>query len=231
MSHTAKRMYPGLNVIYNDYDDFHVRIENIPRTNEILARIRPLLRGVPDKSRLSDKLKGEVLDVIRGYAETGFVDYVTLSGSLLFSSHYATNWTELEKESFYNRVRQSPISGDGYLDGLMIVKHDYYKLYSLYERDPGVLFLVDPPYLSTDAKSYRAGEYWKIRDYMNVLLVLKSNYIFFTSEKSHLVDLCRWLADHPDFKDPFQNAVVKTTKNHINYHSSYEDMMLYNLKE
>lgn len=229
LSHTAKRMYPGLNVIYNDYDDFHVRIENIPRTNEIFARIRPILKGIPDKARLSDKLKGEILKVIREYDEAGFVDYITLSTSLLFPSHYVTNCTELEKESFYNRVRQTPVCADGYLDGLVIVKHDYFKLFSRYKHDLGVLFLVDPPYLSTDVKSYRSAEYWRLRDYMNVLLVLKSNYIFFTSEKSRLVDLCEWLADNPDFENPFRNAVLKTTRNQVNYSASYQDMMLYNI--
>jgi hypothetical protein len=43
LSHTAKRMRPDATVVYNDYDDYHVRLLNIPKTNCILAHLRALL--------------------------------------------------------------------------------------------------------------------------------------------------------------------------------------------
>lgn len=40
LSHIAKQERPDARVIYNDYDDFHLRLENIPRTNALLAEDR-----------------------------------------------------------------------------------------------------------------------------------------------------------------------------------------------
>lgn len=45
LSHVAKRERPDARVIYNDFDDFHLRLENIPRTNALLARIRNSVGG------------------------------------------------------------------------------------------------------------------------------------------------------------------------------------------
>lgn len=45
LSHVAKRERPDARLIYNDFDDFHLRLENIPRTNALLARIRNLVGG------------------------------------------------------------------------------------------------------------------------------------------------------------------------------------------
>lgn len=45
LSHVAKRERPDARVIYNDFDDFHLRLENIPRTNALLAKIRNSVGG------------------------------------------------------------------------------------------------------------------------------------------------------------------------------------------
>ena len=47
LAHTVKQMYPGADVIYNDFDDYHVRIENIQRTNALLAEFRVILINEP----------------------------------------------------------------------------------------------------------------------------------------------------------------------------------------
>lgn len=40
-------------------------------------------------------------------------------------------------------------------------------LYEDYKSIPNVLFLVDPPYLSTDVSAYKEN-YWKLIDYLQV---------------------------------------------------------------
>ena len=37
----------------------------------------------------------------------GFVDYLTLSSSLLFSMKYVLNFEELKKQNLYNKLRQN----------------------------------------------------------------------------------------------------------------------------
>lgn len=55
LSHVAKRERPDARVIYNDFDDFHLRLENIPRTNALLARIRNSVGGGIAKGNESPK--------------------------------------------------------------------------------------------------------------------------------------------------------------------------------
>lgn len=38
LSHVAKQERPEARVVYNDFDDFRQRLENIPRTNALLAK-------------------------------------------------------------------------------------------------------------------------------------------------------------------------------------------------
>lgn len=96
---------------------------------------------------------------------------------------YATSFTELEKETFYNRVKSGdyPLCSD-YLKGLSITSCDYKKLFERYKSAPDVVFLVDPPYLSTESKTYKMD--WKLSDYLDVLAVLSGHqFIYFTSDK------------------------------------------------
>ncbi|MFA9210317.1 MAG: hypothetical protein ACEQR5_00705, partial [Moraxellaceae bacterium] len=50
LAHTVKQMYPDADVIYNDFDSYHLRLANIERTNALLAEFRVILKDeLPDK--------------------------------------------------------------------------------------------------------------------------------------------------------------------------------------
>lgn len=230
LSHTAKRILPECRVIYNDFDNYSQRLRNIEHTNRLLADIRLLVAGKPDGIRLDPDCKSGIIKRIQIEEQTRFVDYITLSSSLLFSSKYVTNLAALSTESFYNNVKTVgyDCNPDEYLQGLEIVHCDYKELYLQYKDIPGVLFVVDPPYLSTDTSTYHSDKYWKLRDYLDVLVVLvDTNYIFFSSDKSSLVELCRWFADNRDMGNPFINSVLRTHRVTLNKTAGYNDMMLY----
>jgi len=231
LSHVAKQICPDAKVIYNDFDNYSGRLYNIDRTNKLLTDIRTVLGGINKDGRIiEDNLKHLILERIKLEESTGFVDYITLSSSLMFSAKYVTNYTDLSKEKFYNNVKVSDYDCDPteYLDGLNIVRCDYKELYHKYKDIPGVLFIIDPPYLSTDTTTYQSDKYWKLRDYLDVLNVLVgTNYIFFSSDKSSLIELCEWLADNRDIGNPFVDSVLKTHQVTLNKISSYNDMMLY----
>ena len=232
LAHTAKRVVPGCRVIYNDFDDYHVRLLNIQKTNRLLSDIRAIIGDLKRGDRLVPDLRSNVLQRIGQEAKTGYVDYITISSSLLFSGKYATTFEELSKESFYNVVKKSDYdveSGD-YLAGLEIYRCDYMQLFEKYKDVQGVIFLVDPPYLSTDTSTYSSDKYWRLKDYLNVLNVLKgTKYIYFTSEKSSIVELCDWLENNLEMNNPFAGATLKVHVNKINQQAKYKDMMLYNL--
>ena len=232
LAHTAKRVLPDARVIFNDFDGFHIRLLNVAKTNRLLADLRVILAGYERHTLLKGDIRAEVLQRVEREAKTGYVDYITLSSSLLFSSKYVLDFTELSKAGIYNNVRQSDfdVNPGDYLAGLEIHSTDYQNLFAQFRDTPGVVFLVDPPYLSTDTKTYNSDKYWTLRDYLDVLKVLKgTRYIYFTSNKSALPELGRWLGENVGMGNPFDGAELRTRTNHVNTQACYEDMMLYKL--
>mgnify|MGYP000802643814 FL=1 len=202
------------------------RLENISRTNALFSDLRRLSEGIPRHRMLSKKMHSIFLERIRREESTGFVDYLTISSSLLFSGKYARNIGELGKLNFYNNIRLSDYSCEGYLDGLEVVCCDYRELTDKYRDSPDVVFLIDPPYMATDISTYRMD--WKLTDYLDVLLVLKGHpFVYFTSGKSPILDFCRWMEEHPETGNPFKGAGMSTLTARMNYSSSYTDIMLY----
>ena len=227
LSHIAKCQKPHSTVVYNDFDGYRKRLEALPETNALLAELRGIT-DVPRHSIIRGELRQRVLECIQRYeAEYGYVDYITLSASVLFSMKYATSFAELEKETLYNKIRTTeyPPCKD-YLDGLTVTSCDYKKVFERYKDVPGVVFLVDPPYLGTDSKTYRM--YWKLSDYLDVLTVLAGHrFIYFTSNKSSIIELCDWIGRNRHIGNPFENCHHKEVGAHMNYNSSYTDIMLY----
>lgn len=228
LSHTAKRTRPDARVIYNDYDGYRQRLANVARTNAHLAFIRQLVGGLPPDKKLPDDIRLQVIAYLGTEEQSGFVDYITLSSSLLFSMNYANNLAELTKQSLYNCVRKADYDATGYLDGLEVVSSDYKDVFTQFKDVPGVVFIVDPPYLSTETGTYKS--YWRLADYLDVLNVLKgTSYFYFTSNKSSIIELCEWIETNLAATNPFRGATVTTTANQLTYNSSYTDIMLHKL--
>jgi site-specific DNA-adenine methylase len=226
LSHIAKCEKPNAKVVYNDYDNYRKRLANIPRTNALLADIRRIVEDCPRKKMLPETAKNAILKRIKQEEKTGFVDYITLSSSLLFSMKYAMTYKDLCEQTFYNTIRQTDYTGDGYLDGLVIECCDYKELFRKYRHVPGVVFLFDPPYLSTEVGTYRMN--WGLSDYLDVLTVLSgTSFIYFTSNKSSILELCEWIGRNNTIGNPFAGAKKKLFNAHMNYNSSYTDIMLY----
>ena len=228
LSHITKCQKPEATVIYNDYDDYRRRLENIPRTNALLAKIRPLAASTPRHKALPKEAKEAILRLIeQEEQDCGYVDYITLSSSLLFSMKYATDLTGLRKETFYNTVRKCDYSPClDYLDGLKVISCDYKELFDKYKDIPNVVFLIDPPYLSTEVGTYTMT--WGLSDYLDVLQThVSTNYIYFTSNKSSIIELCAWIDKNNTIGNPFAGSEKVEFNAHINYNSSYTDIMLF----
>ena len=154
LSHATRVAKPNATVVYNDYDNYRQRIAAIPTTNALLARIRPLVANVARHARIPDETRLTILDILQQADKQGYVDYITLSSSLLFSSKYATSLDGFIREQLYHNVRRSDYSAEGYLDGIEIASVDYRELFEQYKDNPRAIFLLDPPYLSTDTTTY-----------------------------------------------------------------------------
>lgn len=228
LSHTIKTNYPKARVVYNDFDNYRERLLNIEKTNAVLKNIRRILKDVPKDAKVPLEQKKSILEAVKSEISTsGYVDFITISSSILFSMKYVTSYEELAAQTFYNTVRESDYDATGYLEGVDIESMDYKLLFEKYKHLSNVIWLVDPPYLSTESGTYKCS-YWKLKDYLDVLNVLDgTNYIYFTSNKSQIVELCDWIETRTYIGNPFQGATTSTIDVQMNCSSKYTDVMLY----
>ena len=92
------------------------------------------------------------------------------------------------------------------------------------------MFLVDPPYLSTDVTTY--SMYWRLSDYLDVLTVLEGHsFVYFTSNKSSIIELCEWMGKNRTLGDPFEGCIKTEFNARMNYNAGYTDIMLYKHRE
>lgn len=227
LSHVTRRRKPGARVVYNDFDGFRDRLALIPETNRILGELRVAVDGVPHKSRITGAARERVVAVLDEARCRGPVDYITLSASLLFSGKYMTTYEAFVKETMYNGVRRADYEpADGYLEGIDVRSCDYRELVREFGDESNVVFLVDPPYLSTDVSTYTMS--WRLGDYLDVLTVLADHrFVYFTSGKSSIIELCDWMGRHPGLGNPFGGCERVSMRAPVNHSASYEDIMLY----
>ena len=182
LSHITKRCKPEATVIYNDFDNYHKRLENIPRTNRLIADLRAMVgNSVPRHKTITGELRERIFSrILQEEHETGYVDFITLSSSLMFSMKYKLNVPEMRKEALYNNIRKA------------------------------------------DNMS------WRMSDYLDVLNVLSGHpFVYFTSNKSSILELCEWIGKNKNIGNPFEGCTRMEFNAHINYSSSYTDMMLF----
>ena len=228
LSHITKRMRPDAKVVYNDFDNYRKRLENIPRTNLLLADFRRIAEGVSRHKPITGEARERIYRRIeQEEKEWGYVDYITISSSLMFSMKYKMSLDGMRKEVLYNNIRKADYAlCDDYLEGLEITSRDYREVFNEYKDMPNVVFLVDPPYLSTDVTTY--SMYWRLSDYLDVLTVLNGHsFIYFTSNKSSIVELCQWMGKNRTLGDPFEGSAKSEFNAHMNYSATYTDIMLY----
>lgn len=227
LAHTVKQYYPGARVIYNDYDNFTKRLDNINHTNNLLADIRRLVCDLPKDKAISKDRRLPILDRIRNEElSVGYVDYITISSNLLFAMNYAHDYDTLARQTFYNVLRDSPYNADGYLDGVERLSKDYKSLFEELKGQDNIVFLVDPPYLSTENYAYKSS-YWKLGDYLDVLDILKvPHYYYFTSNKSQIIELCEWMDKKVPGVNPFSGSVIYSHVTNATQMSKYTDIMI-----
>jgi hypothetical protein len=198
----------------------------------LLEQLRDELSNYPRKQLITGETKRQVINIIKEADCKGFVDYITLSSNLLFSMNYASNIKAFVKENIYNKVRLNNYDATGYLEGVNIIRGDYKSIFNEFKNTNKVVFLVDPPYLSTDTATYGSNGYWKLKDYLNVLQVLvNQNYFYFTSNKSQIVELCEWISSVSTTANPFAKAERSEHRTYTSHNTGYVDIMYHYKKQ
>lgn len=228
LSHHCKKHRPNARVIYNDFDGYQQRCKRIAETEELRKR---LYENITVKYNIKSPLKEkeEVLTKLYQHqAKYGRLDIDTLSAWLLFSGQGAKSLEEMSKHEFYNKVPQRSLEKvEGYLDGLEIVSKDYQELIKENEGKNQTLFLFDPPYLNTDNSRYTMKEQRSLKDYLDIVLHLSGKqFVFFTSEKSHMLEFIEWSREQGLLDEVYK---LRKRENPVNNNTKYQDIMIYNI--
>lgn len=227
LAHNAKRLLPNATVIYNDWDGYAERLQNIDDTERLRQILLKQLQSIPRQKALTADQKQAVIDILDDF--DGYIDVQSLATWLLFSGKQVRTLEELYQNTFYNTVRVSSFEPPtGYLDGLTITCESYTKLMARYKDKPNTLFLLDPPYLYTGQGAYKQEKYFAMVDFLYLMSLTRPPYIFFSSTKSELLDYLDYLKrlDGDDWQrlGGFERVTIQSQVNHEN---KYEDNMIF----
>lgn len=227
LAHNAKRLLPNATVIYNDWDGYAERLQNIDDTERLRQILFNQLQSIPRQKALTADQKQAVIDILDDF--DGYIDVQSVATWLLFSGKQVRTLEELYQNTFYNTVRVSSFEPPtGYLDGLTITCESYTKLMARYKDKPNTLFLLDPPYLYTGQGAYKQEKYFAMVDFLYLMSLTRPPYIFFSSTKSELLDYLDYLKrlDGDDWQrlGGFERVTIQSQVNHEN---KYEDNMIF----
>ena len=224
LSNWTKNTYKNAIVIYNDFDNYRERLNNIQTTNDLLSDIREILKDVPARKVVDDEKTQQIKDLFEQYKnDNKFIDLKTLKAQIHYTRRINIDTTDIDtffKEKLYNNINKNNIdNAEDYLNGINIVSMDWRKLYNYCKetfKEYKICFILDPPYLYTDKSQYNC-RYWKLNDSIELLDILKRYpFIFFNSSKSgfkELVDILNRKFDTKiTYKYILQNMVNSVDK-------------------
>lgn len=213
VSRLCKDIHPTARVIYNDYDNYSERLRHIKETEQLRQEIVSILAPIKRNARVPDEYKTLVLRAIQAHEKRcQYVDWVTLSGWLLFTNNFAYSIADLEATGLYASPSRTALSdadaSERYLRGLEIVSVDYRELLSAHKDASNTILILDPPYLSTKCYGYK-GDSWSCDDYLDLLTMMPTtNYLYFSSAKFDFVPFLYRTSATWGYKHPFIGAQV-----------------------
>ena len=197
ISYLIHQLKPNNEIITNDYDNYIERLMNIDKTNELLNKINEITKNsnIKHNEKIDDENTLAIKQLIQ---QASYLDINTIASSLLFSGTSVNTKDELLNKTYYNRLNNNSynINKDiinNYIEGLEIVRCDWYELYNKYRDNDKVLFIADPPYFNTDCSGYKNTNF-SIQDTLQTLDILKhEKFIYCTSPKSLLLEILAYL--------------------------------------
>lgn len=192
VAHNIKQWYPRNQVLWNDYDNYQVRLDHIAQTESLREWLYEKLRGVEYENALPKEIKQEILAHIHSLETQGeYIDYTTLSSYLLFSGNYARDFTKLCKVTFYNHISATRLSAQRYLHGVERVSLDFIDLLDSYKHIKNKCLILDPPYLQTQVGNY--NDHFRLGQFFSLIERVQRPYLFFGSDRSDIIEAFEYL--------------------------------------
>ena len=231
LSYLIHQVFPEAKVICNDYDNYKQRLDNIAKTQTLLNKMKEVVTEKRYK-KIGDENKAKIDEIIR--AEEGFVDFITLSSNLLYSSFTLYDKEKFLAHEYYNILAKTEYNPDvaDYLEGLELVKEDWKTLFDKYKDKENVIFIADPPYLYTDRQGYmyHNKQNWGVRENLQVLDVMKTPaYIYYCSGKPGTRDFVSYLHDVVKVIPDFEEIEYKRGKTINKRSGPNREVMMYHL--
>lgn len=229
LAHIAKREKPVARVIYNDFDNYVSRLENISATNDLRDMLAALLSDYPRYKLIDNATKQKIIEVIKTFNKT--MDLKSVGNWLLHSGKRIEidSLDYLLKQTLYNCLRKSPIpSAEGYLDGLEIVHESFDTLLPKFTNQHNVLLVLDPPYVNTAQNTYRNDTDFGVVSFLKLMAHIKPPFILFSSSRSELKDYLAYLKEYePEKWQKFDGATIRSRGVTLAKNVCYEDNMLW----
>lgn len=206
LSHWVKQLKPNYQVIYNDFDDYMLRLEHMNETEIIRKRLREIIdnntTAADVKSRALNKkccdlIREELIKIKSDYPD--YVDYLTISSWLVFSARNPDSLDEIIKEkNYYNHTPKGEIKRYNYLNDVEVIHKDashpeeFINYINTIKQNEDVIYILDPPYLYTETSGYASykKKYFDMKANINLFywFLHKIPCLFFTSIKSGLIE-------------------------------------------
>lgn len=192
LANNAKALKPKARVIYNDYDDYSKRLAHVDDTNRLRRILREITKDASRLEPMKDATKQRAAQSIKDF--DGYIDLRCLVTWLLFSGKQVASVDGLFDSVFYGRVAQADVQCDGYLTGVEVTRECFETLLPKYASDKKALFVLDPPYVASDQKSYRA-DYFGMTRFLRLMRLVRAPYVFFSSTKSEVLEYMDFIQD------------------------------------
>ncbi|MDC7252367.1 DNA adenine methylase [Wohlfahrtiimonas chitiniclastica] len=189
LSHEIKRNNPNARVIWNDFDNYQGRLNQIEQTEALRQKIAKACSVFEKDMKLSGAAKDGILKLIK---ESGTTDFITVSSWLLFSGNYCHSFDSLANKTWYISPPKNPLNAEDYLSNVERVRMDYKELLSLYPGHENTVFIADPPYIMTNQTGYsvKNDARFKLVDAIHLFKELGSRKaVLFSSTKSESDEL------------------------------------------
>ncbi len=232
LAHTAKCSKPQAHIIYNDFDGYAIRLQNIKYTNHLRKIIFDLTQHVPRNHKLPENVKNQVQAALKSF--DGFVDIHSVASWLLFSGQQPTDFHDLIfNHTYFNNVRLSDYpSADSYLNGVEVVSKPYHKLLPEFQNNSKVLLVLDPPYVCTAQGAYRNETYFGMVEFLKLMRLVRPPFIFFSSTRSEFLDYLDLVIGYKlDGWERFAGYRKINVQVCLNKNAHYEDNLVYKFQK
>jgi len=191
LSHNIKQMFPNNRVIYNDYDNFKERLDNIEITESLRAEIYEVIQKnacLQINACLQKDACLQINEIIQNYINNNYyIDWLSLSPWLLFSFNYHFKLETFSENTYYNRIAKNSLVKGNYLEGVEFIRLDFLEVLNKYSNVKNKILILDPPYLKTTCKGY--AQSFDIKKTILMLRNIQKPFILFSSERTELIDL------------------------------------------